>query len=167
MNVRSPGGAWSPDQAAPSPVFAKDSVVPFDLDDWTAAVQYDKTVHAVRRLNTGVFEHRVMSTLGKWENAPTGTPIPQMNTLPASGLVLVPYGDSMILLALSNDDGHSILYTTYDGTNWSATWSTLVPPTGVTRDFLAGYAPDSGAKPAVIWTETSSGNVAISGALLP
>ena len=92
--------------------------------------------------------------------------IPAEATLAASGLVLVPYGDGMVLLALSSPSGSTVRYTVYDGTGWS-TWATLFSDASTTRGFLAGYAPPSGAKPAIIWTQAQGGGYAIGAAQLP
>jgi hypothetical protein len=164
MSVRRSDGVWLPIQqgkpAIPPPrVFSPDMA--FGLNDWTGTVAKGQ-VHAVRRLGS-TFEHRMLpDPMGSWTS---GQPIPVQATRPDSGLFLAPYGDGLVLFALGQNNGDTVLYSAFDGTQWSS-WVTFTNQ-AADRNFLAGYAPDSGAKPAVIWTQTDGANFDIAGALLP
>ncbi len=159
-------GFWFPPEGGtkktPPSVFATDFV--FDLDDW-AAVVLGGAVHAVRR-GPSTFEHRVMTTPSTSSTAwRDGAPIPAQQTLGASGLFLAPYGPGLVLVAISSDGG-SVLYTAFDGTAWSPSWETLSFTTGG-ANFLGGFAPESGPRPAVIWTQAAGESYAVAGFQLP
>jgi hypothetical protein len=162
-------GAWSPAQpnvddaaAAMIPPSAFASGASIGFDDWTGAVQ-NGAVHVVRRTDSG-FDHAILPSVGgAW--MPGGS-IEPLSTLPDSGLFLAPYGDGLILVALSPDDGSQLVYTYYDGSTWSM-WSFLTQPSSDQRNYVSGYAPASGAKPAVIWTVTEGQSYGIGGLLLP
>jgi hypothetical protein len=168
-DVRTSQGTWLPlepygqDAGAVQPpeVFVDD--IQMDRNDWTAAVFAD-AVHAVRRINKD-FEHRIMSIGPSGAVWSSGGGVPPQPTPSGSGLVLAPYGDSLVLLALSSD-GH-LVYTVYDPT--SSTWAPWTPlctvPAGAS--YLSGFAPESGAKPAVIWRQPAGADYGIAGALLP
>jgi hypothetical protein len=162
MSLRTPMGAWLPTQPAsgkvtPPSVFSTNEAS--GLDDWTGTVAGGKA-QAVRRLG-GTFEHRVLDSNNDWTD---GAPIPDEPTLADSGLFLAPYGDGMVLVALSADGGSKVRYTAFSGASWSG-WHTLVS-TMTTSAYLGGFAPPPPARPAVIWTETGSVD-GIAGALLP
>jgi hypothetical protein len=165
MNVRSSSnGAWTPYEppggSAVTPPSVFQSGMDLGLNEWTAAVAGGK-VHAVRRVGGG-FEHRVMATMGTWTD---GGAIFAEATLPDGGLFLAPYGDGLVLVALSDDGGARVRYAAFDGATWS-TWATLTDaPAG--RSYLGGYAPGGGQKPAVIWTQTAGTSFAIAGFQLP
>jgi hypothetical protein len=165
-SIRSPSGQWTPVEMGmtvtpPLAIFAVPSES-FDRADWVGAV-LGGNVHVVRRVSgTGAFEHRVVSTAN---TTSVGTPIPFVPTTAASGLALLPYADGLVLLALDANAGSSVLYTAFDGSSWSS-WQTLVT-LGTSGSWLSGYAPGSGAKPAVIWTQAAGASYAIAGALLP
>jgi hypothetical protein len=147
-------------------VFATPSNFYFDRNDWTAAVR-NGVAHAVLRTQNGTFEHRIMSMDASGPNwQPGGTFSSTLSTPPGSGLVLVPYADSLLLLAISSD-GH-IEYSAYDdiSTSWSAWVELCMVPSSA--NYLSGFAPESGPKPAIIWTEAAGdAGYGIAGALLP
>ncbi len=58
----------------------------------------------------------------------------------------------------------TVLYTAFDGNLWA--WG-LLANVGNDAGYLSGFAPESGAKPAVIWTQPAGGSYGIGGALLP
>ena len=110
--------------------------------DNSPAVQNDSIVHAVRRLDSGAFDYVTMTTLGLWS---AGQAPPAEPTLAQSGLVLVPYGDGMVLLALSADAGGSIhgisiRYTVLHQGAWSP-WATLLSDSSTPRSFLSPGSP--------------------------
>jgi hypothetical protein len=170
--------AWSPLSTAQcgggyteTKVFA-DNDTGFGVDDWIAAT-FGSTVHAVRRLSDGTFEHRVMDpTAFTWgPGATLQGPSPSLGTLLGNGLFLAPYGDSLVLLAISGDSG-SILYTAYSAP--AKTWSGWLPlTTSVTMPtYLSGYAPPAASvlswqKPAVVWTQPAGSSYGIFGIQLP
>jgi hypothetical protein len=170
MDLR-PGstGFWAPDEATttvtPPLVFSNDTAGQ-DPNDWTAAVQ-GGAVHAVRRSGSA-FDHRVMTTprasSSAWSDGPA---IPSWPTQAGSGLFLAPYGAGLILLAL-DASGSNLLYTAFDGGSWSP-WTTLAGTgtDGAGASYLSGFAPASGAKPAVIWTNPVGSSYGIAGLELP
>jgi hypothetical protein len=170
MNHRDPtSGTWSPLSSTvcgggytETKVFA-DNDTGFGLDDWSATVA-GGTVHAVRRLSDGTFEHRIMDpTAFTWgPGAALVGPPPALGTLQDSGLFVAPYGDGLVLLALSNDHS-SILYTAYGAS--AGTWSGWLPLTTTVTlpTYLAGYAPPVASvltwqKPAIVWTQPVAGS---------
>lgn len=163
-SVRQSNGVWLPVQTGanaitPPRVFFTDQS--FGLDDWAATIAGGK-VHAVRRLKNA-FEHQSLSDAsGGWSAAGA---IPAEATLGNSGLFLAPYGSGLILVALSDDAGSKIRYTAFDGALWSA-WATLSKNTA-SRNFIGGFAPESGPKPAVIWSQTNGANSDIAALLIP
>ncbi len=122
------------------PNFAFPTMVDFDLDDWTAAV-FGGQVHVVRRLtSSGAFEHAVVSP-DRHRHA--GGNVQAQASKLASGLVLAPYGDSLVLMALDANAGSNVVYSVYDGTSWSG-WATLVS-IGKSGSWLGGFTPETGA----------------------
>jgi hypothetical protein len=172
VEVRSAAGDWAPLEpsagppATPPSVFSSDQS--FDLDDWTS-VALGGQVHVVRRITgSNAFEYQVLTLTGSPTAPVTSIPgpgIPPKATLPASGLFLAPYGDGLVLVALGPNNGDVVLYTAFDGNLWSD-WAQVVA-VGNSTSYLSGYAPDSGAKPAVIWTQPAGSSFGIGGALLP
>jgi hypothetical protein len=174
-NVRNGSRTWLPvepsgmDSGAVQPPYVFSTGTAFgDRNDWTGCV-WQQGVRAVHRSLDGSFEHRKMTmdqdAGSTWD--PGGGIPSNPATLPGAGLVLLPYHDSLLLLALSA--GH-VLYA--DIASLSPTWATLcdVPSQSF---YLSGFAPASGAQPAVIWTQPDGfgadggSNFAIAGALLP
>ena len=160
-SLRRNDGTWLPGQPPAGPAvkpptaFSTDQT--FGLDDWNATV-LGSDVHAVRRIGQA-FEHQVF-TAGSQSWAP-GPAIPPRATVGDSGLFLAPYGDGLILAAVSPDTGNPILYTAFDGAQWS-NWATVVLA-HTPRTYLSGYAPGRSTKPALLWTEGAQ----VMGALLP
>ncbi|MFO0612489.1 MAG: hypothetical protein U0414_07870 [Polyangiaceae bacterium] len=160
MTIRKPDGTWLPIQdpqgspITPPSVFASSQSQ--GLNDWTATVAGSRA-HAVRHLGTK-FEHRTFVLGGGWSD---GAPIPDEDAKPDGGLFLAPYGEGLVLVSIQDLPGNLIRYTTFDGSTW-APWATLVNAGGA-RSFLSGYAPFSGSRPAILWTEGGM----ITGALLP
>jgi hypothetical protein len=72
----------------------------------------------------------------------------------------------MILVALSSDGGSQLAYTFFDGALWSM-WAALTPTSTESRNFLSGYAPGGGVKPALVWTQAAGTDHGIGGLLLP
>jgi hypothetical protein len=168
-NSRSPAGFWYPDesmvQRPPYPMFT--DAATFGVDDWTAAV-FQGSVYVVRRLSSSTMELSVVGLQPSSGdlNAASAPPPPSSQTLPGSGLVLVPYGAGLVLLALGAT-GSTVVYTSLSGTTWAPSWSELCS-VGGSAAYLSGFGPESGAKPAVIWTQPlSGGSFAIAGAQLP
>lgn len=161
MTIRKPDGTWAPvedpmgPKITPPSVFAASAAMGFN--DWTATASGSRA-HAVRHLD-GVFEYRTLMAGGGWSDGPAITTEPVKHN---DGIFLAPYGDGLVLIALSESAGDPILYTAYDGTSWTP-WTTLVP-SGGSRSFLSGFAPTTpGVKPAIQWTEDGQ----IRGAILP
>jgi hypothetical protein len=167
-SLRSSAGQWTPVEAGstptpPLPVFSVPGET-YDRDDWVGAV-FGGNVHVVRRVSqSGTFEHRIVSTANT--SVPGPSAIPAWPTTPATGLALLPYGDGLVLLALDANAASNVVYAAFDGTTWSS-WQTLCNLGGASGTWLSGYAPGSGAKPAVIWTQAAGASYAIAGALLP
>lgn len=161
MTIRKPDETWAPVEDPMGPKITPPSVFPADaamgFNDWTATVAGTRA-HAVRHVS-GVFEYRTIVPGGGWSDGPAIATEPVKHN---DGIFLAPYGDGLVLVALSESAGDPILYTAYDGTSWTA-WTELVP-SGGSRSFLSGFAPTApGVKPAIQWTEDGQ----IRGALLP
>jgi hypothetical protein len=176
-SVRTSGGTWLPREpygmdsgaVAPPFVFSTTGNAKFgDRNDWTGAVWTDG-VHAVHRISDGSFEHLIMTMdadAGSTWNPGNGI-ASNTATLPGAGLVLLPYHGSLLLLTLSDTQ---VLYA--DIGSVSPTWAPLCTvPSG--SFYLSGFAPESGAQPAVIWTQPGGtgadggSTFGIGGALLP
>ena len=157
----------APDLTPPPLIFVNDAPDAYDLDDWTAGVQYGKTVPRrapPRHRQVRAPDHDHPRSL---RDPPPGATIQGADDAPHLGASSsVPYNDSMLLLALSSDNGHSLLYAAYDGENWSP-WAPLLTDSSADWSFLSGFAPEMEAKPAVVWTETASSGYAIAGTRLP
>jgi hypothetical protein len=163
-SARTSTGQWNPSDSSSNPlmpneVFADQAV--FDTNDWAAAV-YGGSVQVVRRItSTGNFEHATVDSTG----APSaGAVIPSYPTAIGSGLVMAPYGDSLVLFTLDANAGSSVVYSVLNGSNWSP-WAAIVS-IGTSGSWLSGSAY-SGGKPALIWTQPAGSSYAIAGALLP
>jgi len=73
-------------------------------------------------------------------------PIPFEPTQANSGVLILPYGAGLVLLAIATDN--RIRYTAFSGSAWSA-WSTLAEGNlGVQRTSLAGAAPREALLPS-------------------
>ena len=159
-SIRQMDGTWLPLQnpagskVTPPSAFATDQT--FGLDDWNAA-PIGTTMHAVRRLGS-FFDHTQLPSGGVWSN---GAAIPPKASDGDSGLFLAPYGVGLVLVDIGSAPGSPLNYTVFNGTSWSD-WAELVPANHQ-RSYISGFAPEKGAKPAIIWVE--DGN--IRGALLP
>jgi hypothetical protein len=137
-----------------------------DINDWVGAIVGDK-LHVVRRTGAAAnnYEHRIYNiTADSWT---TAGPIVGESHKEGAGLFLAPYAGGLALFAIRNDNGNTVRYALWDGTNWSG-WQTLVAGGGPARGFIAGYVPPAGDKPVVIWTQQSASTTYdIVGAKLP
>jgi hypothetical protein len=143
-------------------------VFPADTDtqqqsDWMATASND-TLYVIRRDSTSPgYTFALASATDHTFNA--GATIDSTDAGVAdSGLFLAPSGTGLLLFAFASNSTHSLRYTRWSGSSWSA-WQTLVTDTGA-ADHLAGYVSPVDGRIGLVWESTFPA-VQINGLLVP
>jgi hypothetical protein len=144
--------------------------VSFPQNDWSSCVDADGVSHAIRRLSTGDFEHKIYQA-GNWSNAAAP---PNEIGEPNTGIVLVPRvspAHEVWLFTIRNDAARTIRVSQFASGQWSAWADFLATP--APRSNLAAWAPqldgadpNAGSSPALLWTEGSPPTWSIVGMLV-
>ncbi len=146
--------AWSGDGWVDDPnrlVFGAGS--PTAQNDWAVCAVTPTSVHAVRREVGGgtneVYDDMIFDAAkGAWT---PGAAIPKQAGQYGTGVVLLTDGARMLLFSVASDGNDSIVYTRYDGTQWSA-WQTLVG-SAAKRVALSGSGCAAKDHQVLLWTE--------------
>lgn len=150
------GSAWS----SAATVFAS-NISTTTTNMWGMVGRTTTEVHVVALSNASSgYQHRIFNGTS-WSNGPS---IPTLSPIANSGIFLATDGTSVWMFVIASDK--SIKYIVYNGTSWSASWTTLVVASANTRTYLSGYPLVSAGAIGLVWTELVGSTYNLMGATL-